>query len=103
MRSGGLCVSLTPESADDVFSQNVEGADYVEVRLDYLKEPQTANSIRWDRFSIPVIATCRGIDRGGRFAGSISEECGILEIAANNGARFIDMITNTSGHSVRRR
>src|SRR5262245_53998602 len=43
MRSGGLCVALTPESIDDVFSQNVSGADLIEVRLDYLKDPQQAS------------------------------------------------------------
>ena len=36
----GLCVSLTPASLDDIFSADVSGADCVEVRLDYLKEPQ---------------------------------------------------------------
>src|SRR6185295_4873571 len=34
MRSGGLCVALTPESIDEVFSADISGADYVEVRLD---------------------------------------------------------------------
>jgi 3-dehydroquinate dehydratase/shikimate dehydrogenase len=91
MRSGGLCAALTPESLDDVFSQDVIGADYVEVRLDYLKEPQQAEHARWDRFPVPVIATCRGVDRGGRFPGSVSEESKILEIAVANGAKFVDI------------
>jgi len=91
MRSGGLCVSLTPESVDDVFSPDVNGADYVEIRLDFLKEPQQADHTRWDRFPVPVIATCRGVDRGGRFPGSVEEECRILETAVRNGARFVDI------------
>src|SRR4051812_7608064 len=91
MRPGGLCVSLTPESIDEVFQSDITGADCVEVRLDYLKEPQSAGHTRWDRIPVPVIATCRGVDRGGLFQGSIEEECGILETAARNGAKFVDI------------
>jgi len=91
MRSGGLCVSLTPESIDEVFTSDISGADYVEVRLDYLKEPQSAETARWDRLPVPVIATCRGADRGGHFRGSVEEECRILETAVCNGAKFVDI------------
>jgi 3-dehydroquinate dehydratase/shikimate dehydrogenase len=91
MRSGGLCASLTAESVDKLFSQDILSADYVEVRLDYLKDPQQAAHARWDRFPVPVIATCRGVDRGGRFQGSISEESKILDTAVTNGAKFVDI------------
>jgi len=91
MRSGGLCASLTADSLDELFSQDILGADYVEVRLDHLKEPQQAEHARWDRFPVPVIATCRGVDRGGRFPGSVSEESKILDIAVANGAKFVDI------------
>src|SRR4051812_17437630 len=91
MRSGGLCVALTPESVDDVFTPNVDGADLIEVRLDYLKDPQQANHVRWDRLPLPVIATCRGARFGGKFQGSLEEECTILETAARNGARYVDI------------
>jgi len=91
MRSGALCVSLTPESLDDVFSADVAGVDCIEVRLDYLKEPQQAQTRRWDRLPVPVIVTCRGKQRGGLFDGSIEEEIRILESAARNGARFVDI------------
>lgn len=91
MRAGGLCVALTPESLDDLFSPDVTGADYVEVRLDYLKEPQRADHTRWDRFPVPVIATCRGTEFGGRFRGSLEEEYKILDTAVRNGARFVDI------------
>ena len=91
MRSGGLCASLTGNSVDELFSQDIRGADYVEVRLDHLKEPQQAEHARWDRFPVPVIATCRGVDRGGLFDGSISEESTILDTAVANGAKFVDI------------
>ncbi len=91
MRMAGLCVSLTPASLDDIFSADVSGADCVEVRLDYLKEPQQSIHTRWDRLPLPVIATCRGKERGGQFQGSIEEETRILENAVHNGARFADI------------
>jgi 3-dehydroquinate dehydratase / shikimate dehydrogenase len=91
MRMAGLCVALTPASLDDIFSADVSGADCIEVRLDYLKDPQQSIHTRWDRLSLPVIATCRGKDRGGQFEGSIEEETRILESAVRNGARFVDI------------
>src|SRR5262245_8082558 len=91
MRSGSLCVTLTPETLDDVFSADIAGADCVELRLDYLKQPQESVNTRWDRLPVPVIATCRGKERGGLFGGSLEEESHILAAAARNGARFVDI------------
>ena len=91
MRSGGLCITLTPQTLDEVFSADISRADCVEVRLDYLKEPRQSIDARWDRLALPVIATCRGKERGGLFDGSIEEEIRILESAAGNGARFVDI------------
>lgn len=88
---GGLCAVLTPIKLDDVFSADVSGADCVEVRLDYLNQPQESIHTKWDRLPLPVIATCRGKERGGLFEGSIEEETRILENAVRNGARFVDI------------
>jgi 3-dehydroquinate dehydratase/shikimate dehydrogenase len=67
------------------------GVDCVEVRLDYLNNPQESVHARWDKLSVPVIATCRGKERGGRFEGSIAEEIRILQYAVQNGAKFVDI------------
>ena len=91
MFPGALCVSLTPKKLDEVFAADFTGVDCVEVRLDYLDVPQESIHARWDRLPVPVIATCRGEDRGGRFAGSIEDEIRILEHAARNGAQFVDI------------
>jgi len=88
---GALCVSLTPKHLDDIFAADLAGADCVEVRLDYLREPQESIHIRWDRLPLPVIVTCRRKENGGQFDGSIEEETRILEHAARNGAQFVDM------------
>jgi 3-dehydroquinate dehydratase / shikimate dehydrogenase len=91
MRVAGLCVPITPKKLDDVFTADLAGADLVEVRLDYLENPQESIHTRWDRLQLPVIATCRGKERGGEFKGSIEEEMRILEHAAQNGAKFVDI------------
>src|SRR6266480_388545 len=88
---GALCVSLTPKTLDDVFAADLSGADCVEVRLDYLNDPQESIHTRWDRLPLPIIATCRGKERGGEFDGSVEEEIRILEHAAHNGAQFADI------------
>jgi 3-dehydroquinate dehydratase / shikimate dehydrogenase len=91
MRTARLCVSLTPGKLDEIFSSDLIGADLVEVRLDYLSDPQKSIHTRWDRLPLPVIATCRGKERGGKFEGSIEEETRILKSAAENGAKFVDI------------
>jgi 3-dehydroquinate dehydratase/shikimate dehydrogenase len=91
MGSEKLCVSLTPETLDDVFASDVSGVDCIEVRLDYLKDPRQSRNARWDRLPVPVIATCRGKERGGLFEGTIEEEIDILQAAARNGARYVDI------------
>jgi 3-dehydroquinate dehydratase/shikimate dehydrogenase len=76
---------------DEVFSSDLSGADLVEVRLDYLTQPRDSVLARWDELPIPVIATCRGKERGGQFEGSIEEEIRILQYAVENGAKFVDI------------
>src|SRR5262249_4329230 len=82
---------LTPRTLDDIFSADLSGADCVEVRLDYLENPRDSVLARLDRLPIPVIATCRGKERGGHFDGSIEEEIRILQYAVENGAQYVDI------------
>src|SRR5262249_39574155 len=89
---GALCVPLTPRTLNDVFSADLSRADCVEVRLDYLENPRDSVHARWDRLPIPVIATCRGKERGGHYAGSIKEKIPILKSAVENGARYVDIV-----------
>jgi 3-dehydroquinate dehydratase / shikimate dehydrogenase len=91
VKAGALCVSLTPKSLGEVFSSDVSGADCAEVRLDYLSDPRESITARWDRLPIPVIATCRGKERGGKFDGPADEEIQILQHAVKNGAKFVDL------------
>lgn len=91
MFPGPLCVSLTPRRVEEVFGWDPDGADCLEVRLDHLGEPASAAQVRWDRLPVPVIATCRRVQAGGEFRGTEEEELRILEQAAGNGARWVDL------------
>lgn len=91
MFPGPLCVSLTPRRVEEVFEPDLGGADCLEVRLDHLGEPASAAQVRWDRLPVPVIATCRRVGAGGEFRGTEEEELRILEQAASNGARWVDL------------
>jgi 3-dehydroquinate dehydratase/shikimate dehydrogenase len=91
MQPGGLCVTLTPSTVDEIFAADISRAESVEIRLDYLKDLGQAAHSRWDRLPLPVIATCRGKERGGEFSGSPEEEIAILENAARNGAQYVDI------------
>ncbi len=86
-----LCVALTSATLDEIFGSDITGADCVEVRLDYLNNPQQSFEASWSRIGVPVIATCRRRERGGLFNGSIAEERRILEAAARQGAKFVDI------------
>src|SRR6266850_508476 len=84
---GALCVSLTPRSLDEVFSSDLTGADCVEVRLDYLTNPQESIHTRWDRLPVPVIATFRrNSGRPGFADGSRVRESRTTRKACHDGA-----------------
>ena len=91
MLPGPVCVSVTPATVSDVFSAPLGGADCIEARLDYLENPEESAGARWDRIPVPLIATCRGREWGGRFAGSVADEVRILRQALADGARFVDI------------
>ena len=67
----------------------VEGADLVEMRLDYVDRPDVAAAL--DGRLRPVILTCRPTWEGGRFAGPEEARRRILEQAIAAGAEFIDV------------
>jgi len=86
-----LCAALTPAVLEDIFSSDLSLVDAVEVRLDYLNNPEQSSELSYSRFQVPAIATCRRRERGGRFKGTVDEERRILDNAIRNGAAFIDV------------
>jgi len=91
MFPGPVCISLAPENAADVCDAATDGADCIEVRLDYLGNPEDSARIKWRDLPAPAIATCRGHALGGRFPGSAADELRILDQAVRNGARYVDI------------
>src|ERR1051325_1207929 len=91
MRVAGDYCASTSKKLDDIFAAELAAADIVGLRPYYLDKPQESIHARWDRLPLPVIATCRGKERGGRFEGSIEDETRILQCAVENGAQFVDI------------
>jgi 3-dehydroquinate dehydratase type I len=69
------------------------GGDTVELRLDLLASPPTADEVRALLAEAPLetIATCRPVRQGGRFGGDESARLAILRAAAEAGADFVDI------------
>ena len=92
-----LICSLTCETLADMrkamFAARDAGADAVECRLDYLREPPSATDLAHllDEAPLEVIVTNRPVDQGGRFSGDQDDRTATLAAAAEAGADFVDV------------
>jgi len=97
-----LICSLTADSVEamraDMQAAAAAGADAVECRLDYLpKLPDEAALRRLLRGApLPVIVTCRPARQGGRYEGEESARLGVLAMAGECGATYIDVEADVS-------
>ncbi len=73
-----------------------EGAQLVELRLDYVRGPINFKRILKDR-PCPIIATCRRECDGGRFTGTEEERQMILRTAIVEGVDYIDLEEDIAG------
>ena len=64
------------------------GADLLEWRLDVTHYPEVERVLR--QSPLPVIATVRSIDQGGRFRGAREEQLRLLLQAATSGSSYVD-------------
>ena len=64
-------------------------ADLVELRLDYVRDPDVAGALAGRR--CPVVITCRPTWEGGRFDGSEEERHRLLAQALDQGAEYVDL------------
>ncbi len=85
-----------PDELDTIIRSAVEeGAELLELRLDYIESLTDEDAALLTRKAcssgLPVIATCRPIWEGGHFKGSESERQNILKTALVNGADYIDI------------
>lgn len=97
-RIGKICVAITGTTATEMSERAaavVKETPFLEFRLDYLAKP-AADMARFKKFfaentAVIAIATCRRVDNGGKFAGSVATELDILIKAAEAGFHIIDL------------
>ncbi len=87
-----ICVPIiakTTESAIEEIKEAEKLADILELRIDYLQNPDLAALLRVK--TKPVIITNRKKGEGGNFTGSEADRLAILEKAIDEGAEYIDI------------
>ncbi len=95
-----ICVPIA-ETTFSRMAQRLEScmaqADMVEIRLDALSEPCTADAVKAliSLGSIPLLFTCRRMDEGGAFAGNEQQRLGCLAQAVHAGAQYVDVELRT--------
>lgn len=67
----------------------IDGADMVELRLDYVEDPDVSAALAGRK--LPVVVTCRPTWEGGRFKGSEEERRRLLQQALELGAEYVDL------------
>ena len=94
-----ICVALGVSSPAELSRaaemEYKDGNTFLEIRLDYLRDPWSGVSVlRSFRKRYPeahVLATCRHKQNQGRFSGSVEQQLGILGEAAKGGASILDV------------
>lgn len=97
-----ICIPVIANNLDDALRDMEEAskaADIVEVRLDYLKNPDLKCLL--ERRTKPVIITNRPVREGGKFEGSEEDRIAILKLAIRLHADYVD-IEHDSVQSLRR-
>jgi len=93
-----ICVSVPPqtitEALDLIKKAENQHADFIEVRLDYLKKHNQLADITHCS-NTPLIATNKSTKFQGKFLGSETERKKILLNAARNGFEYVDVEIST--------
>lgn len=102
-----ICIPIIANNLDDVLRDMEDAskfADIVELRLDYIKNPDLKRIL--ERRVKPVIVTNRPVREGGKFGGSEEERIALLKLAIQLQADFVDVehdsIQNMRGDTERR-
>jgi 3-dehydroquinate dehydratase type I len=90
-----ICLPIsadTPEKLLAAVRECGEGADLLEIRLDFLERPEEADIAGIAKAaSLPLICTCRHGSEGGKWHGEEKRRIKILKNAAVSGATYIDV------------
>ncbi|MFH1268454.1 MAG: shikimate dehydrogenase [Planctomycetota bacterium] len=73
-----------------------QGAELVELRLDYINGPVNLKRLIADR-PTPVVITCRRKREGGKYKGSDEERLLLLRSAIAEGVEYVDLEENVAG------
>ncbi len=98
MRLPRVCLALSGDKIEDMLAISESMArdnPFIEFRLDYLKQPLTALS-KISRFLethqyVTAIGTCRRVENGGKFKGSLASQLEILGKAHAAGCQMLDL------------
>src|ERR1035438_10135339 len=93
-----VCLALSADTVEDMLATAESMATddpFLEFRLDYLKQPLAALP-KIHRFLEPhqyvtAIATCRRVDNGGKFKGSLASQLEVLAKAHAAGCQIVDL------------
>ncbi len=95
-----ICASITPEDAQSIRKQADYafelGADYVEIRFDFLKPEQLQSAIKAAKdIKDRAVFTLRSKDQGGKFAGSEPDRVKWLHRLAEQKPMLLDVELST--------
>lgn len=98
MRLPRVCLALSGDTIEDMLAISESMArdnPFIEFRLDYLKQPMAALS-RISRFLethqyVTAIGTCRRVENGGKFKGSLASQLEVLGKAHAAGCQLLDL------------
>jgi 3-dehydroquinate dehydratase / shikimate dehydrogenase len=93
-----VCLALNGDTIEDMLTVAESMArdnPFLEFRLDYLKQPQAALT-KIHRFLethqyVNAVGTCRRIDNGGKFKGSLAAQLEVLSKAQAAGCQLVDL------------
>ncbi|RXS98170.1 shikimate dehydrogenase [Silvibacterium dinghuense] len=102
-RIGRICVAIIGSTPEEMLAKAEEAArenHFLEFRLDYLPKPLLAlpklQTFLCERGDVTAVATCRRVEGGGKFKGSMASELEVLEKAAEAGCHLVDLEIETA-------
>jgi 3-dehydroquinate dehydratase / shikimate dehydrogenase len=98
LRLPKVCLAVNADTADEMFDI-AEGMardnPFMEFRLDYVKQPASAlpkiRQFLETHQYVTAIATCRRVENGGKFKGSLASQLEVLTKASAAGCQIIDV------------
>ncbi len=94
-----ICIPIIANNLEDALKDMEEAskfADIIELRLDYIKNPDL--KLLLERRTKPVIVTNRPVREGGKFDGSEEERIASLKLAVQLHADFVDIEHDSVQH-----